>query len=1497
MILVILLLPALFYSLFYIPYFQTKLANLVVRELSDKLKTEISIDKARIKPFHRLSLYNVLIRDEQGDSLVFVSEIDALIDSFSVTNKNIYVKNIFLDEPRLNISKYDTAFNFTFILNAFKGQKKDTVPGWRLGLGAVSIKNGRMYADYPVENSDKQERNHIEIKKFNIELDNIKTEKNFIHAEINEISFGLNNGFYLKDGNGQVTYNLGRLILNSFSLRTRRSGLNIDSLNVAVTGFDDFRKYAETSPLFVGLDKSFISDIDIKRFIPAFKVFKGKVVFSGKLKGKIANLKGKDLNIAIGDNSKLEFDFAIDGLPDFLDAFLFLDIKSLTTDITDLERLLTISNDKAFELPESFSRLGTIRYKGNLTGFISDIVAFGDFNTDLGSIKTDIGLKYKEKEKKIYFAGNVSTEEFGIGSLFGYEKNLGNITMNMTIKGSRTSAKKFMVFLDGNIDSLKYNRHSYKNIVLSGYLANQHFNGNVFVSDPNGSLYFSGKIDYSGEVPEYNFVASVEDVDLSQLNVLNSVPGAKLSCSVETNMHIKSFDDIVGYARVDNLKLESPERNFSMDSLVLVAYRVDSLKHAVLQSDLLEGEVTGVYNFRKLGGTFISIVNEFVPSLLKKKNIKKPDKYKKSNDFNFVISFKKIHDIANILMPKLDVSDEGTIMGSINSDKELVDIEGEFDYLNYGSLKTDKTSLYINAKKNNRVSVISRFRTLSIGDFVTFNNLSIHQRAAGDSLVVNVFWNNWDEKTNSGSLFTVTHFSRKSRGLFYNVNIKPSQIIANDSLWRIQPTHIYIYPEGFSIRNFRIWSGNQQVGINGYQQKNDDDDQLDMFIDNIDLGAILANKEIKNLKLNGILDSDIRIKHLFKTPLVTSNISVSRFVVNSDSIGDFRLKSGYDSENKYINLSVSVDKNGKQLLNGGGGIGIKDKYVDLELKLDSLPVAFLNMYLGHIMKNIKGTASGEASLKGTLSSPELTAKVCANDVNFEIDLLKTSYTLTDSVILEPHKMIFKDMTFRDKFGHQGYFRGTIEHTFFHDMKYNIFLEAKNIMVLNTTEKDNEDYYGTAFADGTMSLSGITNDIKIDVVAKSVGDTRIFIPLESTGNAEETDFIRFIGAEKSDNKKETDKKEEYKVDVSGMDITMDLEITPAAKIQMIFDSKVGDVMKGTGNGDIRIKIDKTGNVYFYGEYVIEQGDYMFTLQNVINKRFEINSGSTIRWDGSPYNALIDLTATYKLKASMYELVAPTLDPASASEFQKRVPINVNLILTDRLLKPNIRFEIKTPSVSNTNQNIIDEYITSEEELNRQVLSLLILNRFYAPEYARVSESTAKAGSNAAVVTTTEMLSNQLSHWLSQISNDVDIGVSYRPGDEITSDEFEVALSTQMFNNWVTLNSNVGYGNYETEDMSKIIGDFDIEVKLNRKGTIRAKAYTHTNNDIYETSPTTQGVGISFNEEFNTFGELMRRYWDKLTGKKRREKKKSKKTNKQEGVLNNNNEKKEEKQNDL
>jgi hypothetical protein len=623
--------------------------------------------------------------------------------------------------------------------------------------------------------------------------------------------------------------------------------------------------------------------------------------------------------------------------------------------------------------------------------------------------------------------------------------------------------------------------------------------------------------------------------------------------------------------------------------------------------------------------------------------------------------------------------------------------------------------------------------------------------------------------------------------------------------------------------------------------------------------------------IDGLLNADIDVYRALKEPIVNSDLYVSDFVVNRDSLGYLSLNSEWQPEHKAVILLLDALKDKQKILSGGGEYRYDSGLMNLNFTADKLPAGFLNFYLSHIIQNIKGTTSGKIHLGGKFNQPELSARLKLNPTTFDVNLLKTSYTLTDSVILEPDRMIFKNMRVTDRFNNNAVFSGTIGHNLFSNFRYDLKIDCRKILGLDTRANDNPDYYGTVFADGRVSITGRTSDISIDVAVKTMPGTSFFVPLDDDSEASATDFIRFVSPSSGINAPK--QVEAYKPYTSSLDLNFDIEVTPDAKIQVLFDGKNGDILKGSGRGDVNVRIDKLGKISFFGEYVLEDGNYLFSFQNIVNKRFVINSGSSVRWDGNPYDAQINLSATYKLKASLYELVSGIAgSDATSTDLKRRVPINLNLFLADRIMRPSIRFDIETPSTQDVNQNIIDQYVTSEEELNRQVLSLLILNRFYTPDNAQVNQNAGnRSGNNAALVTTTEVLSSQLSNWLSQISNDFDVGVAYRPGDEITNEEIEVALSTQIFNNRVILNGNLGYGRNQTA-ASNIIGDFDMEVKLNNSGSVRAKAYTHSNNDlIYETSPTTQGVGVSFREEFNTFGDLLRRYWAVISGEKRRSKK--------------------------
>lgn len=487
-----------------------------------------------------------------------------------------------------------------------------------------------------------------------------------------------------------------------------------------------------------------------------------------------------------------------------------------------------------------------------------------------------------------------------------------------------------------------------------------------------------------------------------------------------------------------------------------------------------------------------------------------------------------------------------------------------------------------------------------------------------------------------------------------------------------------------------------------------------------------------------------------------------------------------------------------------------------------------------------------------------------NDNYFRVIQTGVTYHIDrdDSLTISPRDLVFHNIQFTDDQGGRAVFAGNISHDMFSGLRYHLDFGVNNTLLLQTTAQQSPSYYGTIYGSGKMLITGPTDAIHIGIDATTDPNTTFFVEPTAKSDISKQDYILF---------KKQDEQTEAQNDLLGQGLTADLNIhvTPDAEMTVVVNPQTDNKLTGRGQGQILVGIDRVGQLTMQGDYQIQSGLYNFSFENIINKQFAINQGSKIIWDGGPYDAIIDLTATYKLKASLYDLVQGTAD--DNSDLKRRVPVNCNIILTNKLTNPDIRFDIEIPSSQNFSQYTFDQYVNTQEEMNRQVFSLLLANKFYSPQDA--SSQTANQSTGYLGTTASELLSNQLSSLFSQNDRNIGVGVNYRPGDEVTNEEYELSLSTGVLNNKILLSGNIGYGRDASANSNgdgSLIGDFDVEVKLNKQGSIRAKAYTHSNNDvIYETSPTTQGVGISFQEEFNTFRELMRKYWEKLTRRKRRQ----------------------------
>lgn len=1447
-------LPVLSSLILMIPTVQTAIVRVVTSRLSTDLNSTISIERVSILPFAGIRLNGFLLLDQQQDTLFYAEKVRAGIDNFSIRKKHLYLKDAKFVEPFINLYQHEERMNFSFLLDSLGGSRSDSAK-WLYSIDNFSIENGKLAISHSIFDNPEIAADKLLFTGLNIKIKRTSPIGEAIAFAVSEFSLREASGLLVEGFKSTGYVAEDKIVIDKLSFRTAKSLFDFEAVELPlgtteISGYD--------VPFSGRINNILISSEEVHAYYPSFPLLESPISLSGTIFGSLDNLKGREIKAAFGQNSSFRASFDISGLSNFNEAFLYMDIDGLETNIPDIE--LLIEGTRPI-MPESFRQLETIRYSGNITGFINNLVAYGSFTSNLGELSTDIGIKI-EKDGRLLFGGLLATKDFELGKLLYAEPSLGKISLDMEVSGSRSSPKDYFIILDGMLSEMELNDYLYQNISVQGLHTYQKFDGSVRLNDPNGALDFIGKVDMAGKVPHFDFMAAVSNAQLDRLHILPELKESVLSAVVETNFSGDNLDDLIGEIVIKEGLLFTPEASIDFDSIAIRAVREGDIKKLTLNSLFADGEVTGKYMFRNLGGTLRNFIDNYLPSY------NTDNKYPligKGNDFEFDIRLKKMNKIAAIFVPQLDMADEGYISGHFRSDPPLLTLDMAVDHLNYKNISAEGLVAKGGANGENKLSIITRAEKFRVGNFIDLLNFSIHQTAASDTLITNMFWNNWELITYSGALYTTTGFSLDSNNKRRTkVRMHPSSIIIADSTWHISQSEANFYPEGMSIKDFRIEQNGEFVSLNGFLHKEADDGLLLVF-NRMQTDHFLRGNDMGKISFGGNIDGTLRLSDYYRDPLLTADVAIRDFVFNNVKYGTFNIDSKWNREDEVMEVKALLNKDGEILLRGDGEFNPDKRNLDFSLDLNRFSIGFLDPFIHKVLQDFKGYASGRMYFKGPLSQPYLTGKVQLDDGSFGVDFLKSKYQIKDSVSFFPNEIRFRNMTLSDRNNHKGKFRGSIYHNgSYKDLIFNLRLDANNMELLNTRLSDNPYYYGTINGSGNMTVTGNTSNVNIDINGRTMPNSRFFIPIRSAETARESNFIRFTNNNNTliDDGSSPAANQEYKVNVNGAAININVEVTPDVEVQIIFDERIGDILRSQGDGNIQIMIDRQGNVRFFGDYTIQEGEYLFSLQNLINKRFTINQGGTVKWQGSPYNAEIDITAVYKLRASLGDLIDPmtSVESGSTSDLQRRVQIHTNLMLSDMLQQPSIKFGLEMPTLDESLEALVLGYITSEEELNRQVLSLLVLNRFYPPEHLRVDNNSSLRSENAALVTTTEMLSSQISRWISTLTDDFDfdVGLAYRPGDNITSDEFEVAASKQVFNNRVTINGNVGYGKYQT-NTSKMVGDFDLDIKLNRSGTLRARAYTRSNEDlIYESSPTTQGIGLSFKEEFNKLNELIRKY---------------------------------------
>ncbi len=1430
------------------PSVQTWATARVTSYLSSQLKTTVSVGSVNIEFIRSVVLTDVFIQDDKHDTLIFARELKATValQTLFDEHKKLILDQVDLANTRINLtrSKQTRDMNFRFLADYFASGSTDTsAADFYFAINKIKLRNAHFtYRDFKWDDKTKCiDFEDVDATQLNATIINFKPAADSLTFYADNISLKEKSGFVINNFSSFVSVTPRQMIFNKVVIKTPYSDVRANQYSMSYNSLVDFEEYITKVMMRSDFEESILSSNDIQYFASELFGLNQTIRFKGQVRGTVDNLKGKKLLIEFGKNSFYNGDASLNGLPDINTTFLNLDIKNLTTNKADVESIkqFPFTGTEYIQLPANLAELGNTTFKGVFTGFYNDFVAYGNIQTAIGYLSSDVNLKFNEQMDKSTYSGKLTATGFDLGKFWSLGNKVGKVSFSAQVKGSGFTSAKVNAKLSGNISNVELNGYAYKNITVDGDVAKKLFNGTVKVDDNNINLDFKGSVDFREKQPVFNFYAIVKNAALDKLNIVHRDTAVMFSADAALNMRGFNFDEFDGNFSMTNVVYTEGIKNAKIDKLDFTSAIDGDERLLNLRSDVLDVALSGKYVLSAVPAAFAEVLNKFLPPFII--DLKKV-KSNQSATFNFVGKIKDVNKILDIFIPGLSLSQQTVFNGNVDMEKGRITSFLSSPWIYYNNILTDSVSLTA-MDHSGALQLDVHSARVKLSDSLVMKNIFVNANSRKSQSSVQIQIENDSISTSKLTLNTEQKFLNGNT-LFH---VLPSQILVQGQTWIVNPANQILFDStGIRFTSLTFTQDTQQVNFAGVISKKPED-KLRLSLTQFNSSLLNQLLNVYDVSLGGRANGYVDLAGTFNHPILTGDMSINKFVFNGDTLGNAAAKMDWGVDKKRIHVDGSIEQNGRNSATISGDYIIKPKNdeIDFNVDLQKISVVPIARYLSSFASKVKGLGTAKLHLYGPAKSPLLTGTARVQRGSMLVDYLNIKYTFStdEDIVFTDKYMEFNKVSFNDEFGNNGMLNGKIYHDHLDKFVFNLTIDADRLYCLNTTAINNELFYGKGFGTGSMSIKGDINILSFKINLRSEKGTQIFIPLSNPEEITQSNFITFINKDTANHINVSSK-----IDLSGINMDFQLEATPDAEVQLLFDSKIGDVMKGNGSGNLRMLINTAGDFKMYGDYNIESGDYLFTLQNIVNKRFRVQDG-IIRWAGSPYDATIDIDAKYNLRASTYDLL-----PDSTN--RNRVPVEVLLHLKNNLMSPDVVFDIDVPNAVPAVKTSLKSVLNNEREMNRQVFSLLVLNRFSSPEGKATTEQ--ESSGNAVGQNLGEFVSQQLSNWASQLSDKFNIGVNYRPGDALNKDEFDVSIATELFRNRVAVESNIGVAN-GTNQTSSIIGDFNVEFKINRDGNLRAKAFNKTNSNNLTNnlnSQYTQGIGVFYRQEFDVVSDLVR-----------------------------------------
>lgn len=1415
----------------------------------------------------RVELTNVSFRQKDAwsgnDLTARVGSLAVDAEDISVGNKRIIIRNLELVNPYFSSLGYEGRFRDT------TSSKMD----WNIQLRHLSVRGGRFRLDKndytpTVAYFDAA---HIDFSNINAVATDFRFSNDTLRTSV-DLSAAERCGLVVKKLKTDLAVRPDAFVFDKLFLQTNRSTLSDHfSMRFSGAGLADFVHGVTMDARFKNAS---ISSDDLAFFIPDARTWKKNIKISGRVEGAVDGLSSENLELWLGTNTYVAGNVSVVGLPNIAKTLLNIEARELRTTYADAVgffpglRRVTSPNVRA---------LSFLRFKGTFTGFVNDFVSYGTIQTALGTLTTDLNMKLPKGGEPVY-SGTVSTDGFQLGTFIN-NKQLGIVDFHGSVKGRSFDWNKINVNIDGLVHRIRWDDYTYQNIEGKGTINQRRFNGDFTINDPNADLHLSGLIDFSKDVPVFDATAQIRKANLKALQL--TPEDIRLKGDFNLNLQGNNLQNLIGTARISNAELLANGQKLSFDFLNVASYYINNERALSISSNEFDGKIAGNFDLATLPSAFRLFLTRYYPSY-----IKPPTSYT-PQDFSFDITTGIVDDYLRLLDKNLSGLNNSHLVGSLNTKINSMTVDADVPAFAYGKYS------FADVKLKGAGNLDSLVLTGSVTDAHIDSNVVLPQttfriKAQADvsDIVLNTTSN---QAINQASL--AAQLKTYSDGI--SVLFAPSSFVLNGKTWTIeQGGELNLRKSAVANGQVVLKEGPQEIRIETVPSSEGGTwNDLHVTLQNLNLGDV-SPLFVKAARLEGTLTGTAVIENPTGNLVVNADLRGGAIRLDNDSIGDVVINGKYDNVTGLLRTTGSnLDQ--EHYIEFSVAMNFKDTAGRFQDKITLRPREFqlkiLERFLGTLVTDIEGYTTGTVDImpEGGL---DLEGKLRLHNASMKVVFTQVAYTLDDTDFnLKKDYLDLNGLSIRDRQGNRARITGGIKHRGFKDMEFDVAVQTTSpqMELLNTTYRDNQQFYGHVWGTGSFVLIGPQYDMDmfVDVRASSTDSSTITLPPAPT---HETGGVTSFLVEKKYGREMT--VTEKRGGETAMRFDVKLTATPMVSVELVMDETTGDIIRSRGSGTLRITSGTTAPLRINGRFDIEEGSYNYTFQSVFNRPFKvrrgINTNNYIEWNGDPYDANINLEAVYTATdVSFAPLASSLVVDANAARTLARLRENVNVVakISGKLFTPTLDFRIDFPTEISNVQSIafaIDQLQRNTAELTKQVTFLVVTNSF-APYES--TQSLQRPIEELAYNTISGVLFNQINRLLNEKLSRV-----------LRSNNFTLNFSGSLYNrnlldpnakgirlfNQASSTLSVGKSFFEGRVILTVGGSFDVpigesiqqtfqilpdvslDLLLNTTGSLRATIFYRQNYDYLNgfntggsNQPQRYGASISYNKEFDAFSELL------------------------------------------